>query len=60
MNALKNLKKKSFDNILAQTKWRKRCKLQLLSEERGMFSQHDYGIFSDVNWRHHDLCGGYI
>ena len=24
-----------------------------------MLLQHDYGIFTDVNWRHHDLCGGY-
>ena len=23
-------------------------------EERGIFSQHDYGIFTDVNWRHHE------
>jgi hypothetical protein len=27
---------------------------------RGMFLQHDFGIFTDANWRHHDLCGGYI
>jgi len=58
--ALKNLKKKRFDDILTQTKLRKKCKLQLLSEERGMFSQHDYDIFSDVDWRHHASCGGYI
>ena len=27
---------------------------------RGMFLQHDYGTFTDVNWRRHDLGGGYI
>jgi len=55
---LKNLKKKGFDNILAKIKWRNKCNLQLMIEGRGMFLQHDYGIFSDANWRHHDLCGG--
>jgi hypothetical protein len=34
--------------------------MQITTVFRGGWNvlQHDYGIFTDVNWRHHDLCGG--